>query len=108
MYCPKCGTPNIEESKFCMKCGTHLPNQSANNLTTSKSERPIPQEEQKKLLTSKSEPKISITPKKSFWEWLKDHPIVILVGLTASIIAIVIYVTGINSLPDLFSPKCAL
>jgi hypothetical protein len=29
MYCPKCGTQNESEYRFCMKCGTPLPESSS-------------------------------------------------------------------------------
>ncbi len=40
MYCEKCGTYNVNEAKFCAKCGSVLPNDAANKTAGGGSNNP--------------------------------------------------------------------
>ncbi|SET81057.1 zinc-ribbon domain-containing protein [Salinibacillus kushneri] len=44
MHCPQCGTPNDQDAKFCISCGTKL-EQAAMNIERNSQEDTYPQEE---------------------------------------------------------------
>lgn len=89
MYCPNCGTQNIETSRFCLKCGNALPNVSAVNQPTVPM-MPIAQT----TLPINSMPSVAAAASK--------RPIGVLIGIVA-LLAIAVIAVVVVSQTDLLS-----